>query len=507
MKILVVDDEYYARKVTLKYILEWNQQIDTFEAENGLEALEILEEEHIDIVLADIRMPQMDGIELSKRIADLYPGIRIILITGFADFHYAKDAIRYKVKQYLLKPLKRLELQQSLEECSQEIQKQTYAEQQYEHDILNQVVLNKTKRLLTHKDRMTRQLESLSHFFLGIILLNNEVDGMEVYMNQLMIDTKQSIIFKSNQVPNQWNVIFRFSDCNFLSEEEQRQKIMIQLKKIIFFMQKSTEVNLCIAVSSVKNCFADLPIAYSEANEALKYRLVQGVGKLYDFTEVMQYNYSSSLLDADTRKLLLEYLSQGNYDWIKQYVKRIFHQVKIQEKTPFSVLNDFCVELMNVMNTKIKQIQSTHMDELLHWQIEYMSFFSQNELLEFLIHRVEIICHEIIEMKKEINPSLIDDLKAFIDKNYVGEISLEGVAKHRYFVNASYLSRLFKEETGESFSRYLTSVRMKNAKDLVSNHDIPLSEIGAIVGYTDYSYFIKVFKKYYGITPKQMRGK
>ncbi len=503
--MLVVDDEYYARKVTIKYIHEWDKNIDLFEAEDGAKALEILTNEKIDIILADIRMPQMDGIELSKRVAKLYPSVRTILITGFADFHYAQDAIRYKVKQYLLKPLKRMELIQCLEECRREMQKQAFVEQQKEQDFLNQIVLKKIEHPLTYKDQMTDRVVSLKHFFIGLIFLNTEVVEIESYINQVFLDTKQNIVFKSNQVVNQWNLIFPLPENDFLDKEEQRRKIMIQLKKIIVSMQRNDEIDLCIGVSCVKNTLVELPLAYSEAEEALKYRLVQGTGKVYDVKEVVQYNYSSSLLNANTKKLLLEYLSQGNSDWIKQYIKRVFSEMKTHENTAFSVLNDFCIELMNVMNTKIKQIQSRHLDQLLQWQIDYSSFFSQKELLEFLMGRVEVICKEVIEMKKEINPSLIDDLKVFIDKNYAGEISLEGLAKHRYFVNSSYLSRLFKEETGESFSRYLTSKRMENAKDLVDNHDIPLSEIGSIVGYTDYSYFIKVFKKHYGITPKQMR--
>ena len=144
---------------------------------------------------------------------------------------------------------------------------------------------------------------------------------------------------------------------------------------------------------------------------------------------------------------------------------------------------------------------------------EYQIFSFKSDLYHIknkdeLFSYIRNVLNEVVKdttYNEENDRSIIDDIVNYLNYNYQYDISLNQLATHKYYMNPSYLSRLFKQVTGQNFSRYLIRLRMQKARELLKNKDIKVSEVASYVGYNDLSNFIQTFKKHYGITPNQLR--
>lgn len=507
MKILIVEDEYYSRKRLVKMVREWNSSvIVTGDVETGIEAVNSIRREQPDIVITDIRMPEMDGLELSRYVREHHPSVFIGIISGYADFEYAREAIKYQVKGYLLKPIKKDDLYELLDELKEKWEELNRERQQYNTMLEKLASLNQIWKLTSAIYERNRLNESPMELFklsqepagywviVFKIYSHQEERDVESLKDLLKIEpTWDGFIFINPMVKNEWiGICFTYS-----KEEGETFAGPSELTEtMISHMRERFHDRFSIGVSRLHASIDLLSKGYREAKYALAQHLCCGAGRLYEYGNLKESN-SLEWKEEMERKLQQE-LKAGKAGSVKSMIHTIF--TKVQDDQLGSI------RLLQHIYSRIDAIIRSEMDEQMIQEAprkDINEFASLDQLVEELAGQVDRLCDRTsaAEVKEEENQELINDLIAYVKENYACEISLEVLAKHRYYLNSSYLSRLFKSKTGQGFSDFLIACRMNKAKELIETNWFSISEISGLVGYTKPSYFIFMFKKYYGKTP------
>ena len=527
MKVLIVDDEYYARKVLITMLSEWDPGILIVgEAQTGLEALECIKNEIPEVIFADIRMPELDGLELAKIVGEQYPSIFLVIISGYADFNYAQKALDYGVREYLLKPVKESELQKCLNKLKVELKLREDLKE--EHEAIKKKILEKDKLIMearlndaiSNREDMDEGLISgllhtgarMAGFYTFVVQADNVFDETaREYLRKKKEDCfgTGSILFFNSRNNRECIVIITSGDMDLDS-----QTIISSIRsKFITFVNNTAEKSRGLAVAGVSDfhrALSELPRSYTEAKYAMNYRLIGGWMKTYEYNDVQNCTLYNLKFDAEAEKILSLNIKNINAGAAKEQIKKVFSCVKGNTGLSLNNIDDVCSRITILLNSILKDLNTESMQNNTYPYFEkhdLQEFDSIDEILEGFFSCIDGLCAAIAGKRRNVNLTLIDDIKNFISQNYSCEISLEDLAKNRYFVNYSYLSRLFKSETGVCFSRYLFEIRMRKAKKLIQEGRLNLSEIADMVGYNDLSHFIKYFKKYYGETPGQYKNK
>lgn len=506
MRIIVADDEFFARKALVKRIEELTIEIEFCkEAENGREVLELLEEERADLVVTDIRMPDMDGLEVARQLWEKFPETSVIIESGYADFDYAATAIRYGVKDYLTKPVKKEELEKAVKRVEEEQKK------------LRQKI---EKQLAIRRG----EFMDFSH------ILENEVTAEEILGNLFQKTAADSWYLATVQSRKQQldkekiqNIleIFRGEDIR-AGYFCPKQEFILVLKADggkefpeIFFRKKlvscwnKTGVELQVGISQchekTENSVKEGASAYREAVYAINQRLLQPEQQIYRYeAEVNVVQLFSQAEEIELERCLTENRTEDAINM----ARKLFQQCENREEISIYSLFTSLIQIMNVINkvyTIRKGQESEETDKssylLFNFKTDLYAFHSMEELQRYIFDLISDMSEE--EGQKA---SIIEDLLKYLEWNYQHDITVNELAAHKYFVNPSYLSRLFKAETGKTFSKYLTELRMQKAAELLKESGLKISDVALCVGYNDVSYFIQTFKKYYLMTPEQYRN-
>ena len=526
MKILVAEDEYYTRKSFVKTIKSWNKEIELLEeAENGLEAVRIMGELPIDLAFIDIRMPKMNGLELVKYIEKNHPSILTVIVSGYADFNYAQEAISLGVYAYLLKPVKKDELFKLLDETGVKIAKS--AEQRKEQEEC------KKKILQAEEVRMEREL-NLAIMGMGGIhpsmfavfpSFANGISGyrISVFQTYASLNGEQRceilgllrkllgegcVCFQNNRFDREIisihpEYMYGKNPTDFAGNNYIRI-----FRYMADYCQRTFSMTISQGISSTYNCREELPSAYKEARDVLCRRLITGWGLLFFYDDEGKHKPSSFTLNEEYIRLLKAEITGANKASVRKTVIKLLEDIKKNRTVMVSDLDYVFKKTVMLINDMIGEINcgvdKTNQLKLLNSK-ELSDFSGMDDLIQFLVENTEKICNFFAAQRKEEMRSVIDDLKEYIESNYFLEISLKELAKNRYYMSFPYLSKLFKSVVGVGFSGYLLQVRMIKALELIEKEDLSLSEIANFVGYNDISYFIKIFKEYYGHTPGQVK--
>jgi two-component system response regulator YesN len=501
--VLIVDDEYLIRSLIWNAVA-WEDlgfQI-VGEAEDGEQALQLIEQFKPRLLIVDINIPFLNGIELSIQVHLRYPYIKIIILTGYEEFQYAQKAIQAGVLNYLLKPLNTEEFQKSLEQAK---------------DLILEEEKNKFLTLHTRTSK-GKEVGILREQFLRSLLLsgtsftNSEVEeSLRMYHIHLpkcfvlgILDgnpIKELFSFPS------WDkeAIFFYDDSGrvvllFLNERD------IPMRESHALVNTGIEkgVELTIGLSRGHSGSSKLPDAYQEALHALEHKFYEGTGRVFlyqpDPSPSKKWKGSPNVLDKNT---MVMGLRAGNSRLIEELLTRLFDWIT-EKKPPREYCELICVEIFAVLY------------EFLDEQgIPPQTYFNEMDILEELRIRDTFeslkawMFQTVLETcsKKEMRSSkrtqlVVQKARQFIEKNFSKKyLSVEHVAEH-VSVTANYLSGVFKRELQVSVIEYLTQCRLKKAKELMEAE--PLLSIGEIadrVGYMDPYYFSKCFRKQYGIAP------
>ena len=487
MRFAVADDVLLARKAVEKLILEWDRDSTVCcSCDNGDEVLKVLEDQKVDVLVTDIRMPGLNGIALSEVVRQRFPSVDVVLVSGYATFDYARAALHNGVRDYLLKPLKREDLFHTLDAI-----KKARAEEKRQEDLLREVQKRAGSFLLLRylsgeerpEDVLPREMTGLKNgcFFAAQIMVKG-VKFEELSIRLRDLSFSRDLIFED----------ILHSGAGVIVSCGEERAVAVYDKKIralgtLAEQERKEGHPAAVGVSMLLTGPDSIREAYSQARRACCLRLQDPERGLYRF-------------DNDRGK---ELLSKEDLHLIRNHL----NAKRVKEA------KEFCLKkLIQPDMTTVLQLEQSYQALLgicftMDMEAIYRPLWDFDDMNGLLDYICSMACRSG-ETDRTVNEGdIIDEIQAFLEDNYYCEISLNELAATKYFMNPNYLSRLFKARTGMGFSKYLLGLRMKKAEELLENGDMNINEVALMVGYTSPSYFIQNFKKYFGRTPGTQRNK
>ena len=510
-KLLIVDDEKIViDAVTFIIEKEFKQVIELNTAKSGREAIEKCLSFNPDIVLMDIRMPGINGIEAINEIKKTQLNTIFIIVSAYEQFEYAKEAIGLGVNDYILKPIIKNNLvntiQNVIKKLTTEREKRIIEIQNIEnyqnlipfieHGFIYSIILGES---YGNKIAKYKELLGLSEAGGYIMILESnqmlEVEGEHEYYKLI----RDAFKYKCNCLigPLMINRIVVFISSDFEVEYSDRVKAYEMATYVVSRLKDfSIELELNIGIGSYKSV-KNISSSYEEALRALHHYKDKGIAHIKDITALAD-NITEYPRDQENR--LIEMI------------------MNIDEEEAFDAFNKIYMWVLKNYGNSLKEGKWRLMELMM--TIDRIAFnflinddnknylFNMSSIEEYLVleglcrERIAHIMRSISEFQKKKVNRIIVNAKLFIDENFSNEIALEEVSK-AVCVSPHYFSRLFKEETSENFIEYVTRIRIDRAKEFMKSSNLSIKEICFKVGFADPNYFSHIFKKSERLTPSE----
>ncbi len=528
-KVLLVDDEILVRKAIAKK-LEWNQL--GFElvgdCENGKDAIEFVKEHTVDVVLTDICMPRIDGMGLSKWLYENSPQTTIIIFSGYSDFEYAKQALQYKVAEYILKPVTAKELSEVLTRIKEKLDGERKQEKRL--DTLSKAYRNYTKnealiigkalqRLVQGTQDLAQCLKELEEFGVRIEGSAFRVAAVDIdlYMERqgsndgelkkesaLMAFVVENISSEIVQGHNA-GIAYRDSDNRIciLFWTNRPKEFRREVELICDEIQKNVYHAMKLCVSIAIGCYVDsaecLYQSYECAAEALKYRYSRGMGSVFDCEEKICEADFKEL--SEELKIIASSIRSGDEKQMGErldYIEAWIRERMVGRNRAWGYLN----RLLHVIYDTVKETEETF---TLSEEVVSMvaSAYSITEAMRF----VREYAQRGMGARRRSGQTS-GERQAIMALDYMREhygdteLGLNQICDYLN-ISTSRFSSIFKETTGMTFVEALSNIRMEKAKQLLSQTKLKNYEIAEKVGFSDPHYFSIAFKKATGMTPKE----
>jgi len=524
-KVLIVDDESFIRR-GLEHCMDWGQHdcelVDT--ACDGLDALEKIQRLEPDIVISDINMDRMTGIELMERLNTGYPYIKCILLTGICEFNNIYSAIKYNVVDLILKPTSPSRIQQAISKAINEIQAE-----------------ERNKGMREQIDLQNEQNQRLKH----AMMLSNIVDGhtpaeevvealehVGLYLHHYCVVTVLlwGISAKTSSAFYQLEkMVYSYADqlfedvlyyCGFtnghsihfvIDYEDQPDDFIGLIRHLCIDLYKTidnlTDYNSTIGISGCHQQAAELLYAAKESVKAANYALydkeaipvvlVKNMPPISNDTIVGIKQHVDALSDA------IESADLSRANAVLENIKEYYAEQKLpidEVRNISALVANLCIRNLWDHDLLDNGIFSTN-HELYRGIMECTHL---EDLYELSAKVVELTIRGLMEISNEPK-NLIEHVESHIKKYYQSDLSLTKIAD-KYHISSSYLSRLFKSKKNISLSTYIQNVRVEKAKELIAATDLRTYEIAEQVGIADPVYFSKLFKKVTGMRVRDFRG-
>lgn len=533
-KLLIADDEQIVIE-GIKNSINWSEYdikvVGT--AKNGTEALKLAEELQPDIIISDIKMPGLDGLALIEKLKAFLPNVKVVLISAYEEFDYAKQAIRLGVNSYLSKPVKKSEvinevckIKQLLERKKHEEEAAIRLQQRFNENlpVLREHFLNTLIRGNTVSDleiKFQTYHINLSPHKTGVMVCKidhlrsiNFTDEAQVQLlmlritdiiNELILPVCKGVTFQSyNQ---EIITIFNVPDEIEFSIEE-----LIKLaEKIKERILDETEIEVSIGIGRIYSEIKDIGLAYKEAVKALNYRLVYGdnnVLYIENVEDIETVNYSALININELLENIQNILYTGKQEEVYALVDNFRQRLQNAEKIPYYYIQQLYIQLLSIILRTATEIGiGTHLiaenNNLYGTLLEIDSFSELDDWIKGILGNV---CEQISAKNQLKTKHSIQKAINYIREHCQEEISLTSVANY-VRLNPTYFSRFFKEETGCSFVDYLKKLRIEKAKELLRTSNLKIYEICEALGYQSVQYFSTLFKNMVGLTPQEYREK
>lgn len=517
MKIFLVDDDPIIRAGISKIIKKSGESYTVVgEAPDGEIALEAIRgDESIDLILTDIRMPVMDGLELIREVRKFNPHVKIVVLSGYDDYKYVRTAFMDGAVDYLLKPIVKTDLLQLLRKIEEQIQLEA-KKGLYENPDDARRIKMLLCRLIQHKyeteseykellDALDLKADAQVLVMVFKAYSKNGEPWERGYSETLLEDSLMKL-----------NNIFSLDDkYRFIGYVENKQIVILaeavekmnerELMNKYYLYVKNTPLQeqtvFTMGVSSVHRSAADAEKMYHEAVHAIKGSFYQGIECAISDSDLKPYKVLSDSFEKE-RELLCEAFRLCDYIKVKHGIEDIYEKLYGVSPDEIRKTAHFIIEYL------VLHVQD-FADALSVCEYDY-EFFTSNvntimELKKRSCTAAQNIIESIRQERAKRSKRRIEMAKAYIEQHYMEPLTLNSVADY-IELNASYFSNLFKKETELNFSEYLLEVRMNQAKKLLLNPTIKIYEIGNMIGYEDAISFGRAFKKKVGMSPKEYRN-
>ncbi len=524
MKLLVVDDEEQIREGIKRFISTLDLPVAEIRtASDGQEALLILKEYCPDVILSDVVMPGMDGIQLIREIRQQNKEINAIMISGYSDLSYLKSAFKVDAIDYILKPVNIEEFEAVLTKVFRNIEERRLDQiskesisKKYEESLpvlRCRFLSNLISGTSSKKEDICSKTEDLG--FPGIcnkehVVIAVAIGEWEVSIQTDIIEIIESAISEKNDLcdtytfemhENEIVIVLFFSDTENIigTTDDLTERIM---KKV----RLNFGTDLSAGVSDPGNDLTDISESYKQASEAVKQSFIFGMGSVVRYKDICDRDELDFALSSDLEKRLISLIYAGDVEGIDPVLNTMFtdnlqqtYRVTGQKIVQIRIgLIGFIHRLLNDMGIDVNERYSD-----MDWS-EITQLDTLDSIRKWLGVLLRDICENTNQMRKSKSVIIVDKIKEIINDKYNEPIGVQEIAEELKISN-NYLSAIFKQSTGISFTRYLTKVRLEKAKELIEDSLLKIQDIAVMVGYEDQNYFSRVFRRQYGISPSEMR--
>jgi len=488
MKVLIVDDDYIIIK-GLEKLIDWDKlNMEIFAvARDGQEALSILEKTPVDIVITDVNMPQLSGIDFVKKAREVQMYFQLIIISGYQNFDYAKSGMDLGAVNYLLKPIDKVELERTLEEVAARI-----VALNHENELIN---MNYKVNLRNWLNQSGLSMESVSR----LELLRDDYIFFVVDIGSVEAN-KQAEVVNRIQSSYDYILIHRIDQFLLLLTLEEQQKADVEA-----ILPDSSHIELIDNASSlveVKRIYQQLQ------NSLLNYKFYyydnnkekMSLQSIVDFlSESYVQTFSQDMIEELSSqiqkiyKAIDTYQIQDTFMLFEEFISMIRHN-----KVPVAEVIQYFQSIVIYYSTK-NQVDDLELYEVIHQLADDTSFQEKISIV-----RKIIVAARTTQREKVYSPA-VQDILSHVEDSYDEDISLKQLSEDLH-INVMYLGQLFKKEVGMSLSKYLNNYRIEQAKKLLTETNLAVAEIGFKVGYQNQAYFYRVFKSSENKSPKEYRN-
>lgn len=528
-KVLLVDDEAHITR-NLEKVIPWDMLglAVAGVAKNGAEAMSFLERETVQLLLCDIRMPVMDGLELVRQIREKELPCDIIMLSGYQDFAYTRAAIQYGVNDYVLKPIPYDELT----------------------GVIARVMAgqrSKQKQLQEEQLKLGRMIDLASEKILYDILMDYSdftvshwlftEDEQQLKLQQfIMIVLDLDVSSEKTKDWRDWSdkerKLWNFAVCNVLRDKLQHHRLrhaVIQMRDGEWCVLIETETDRAFDEEEIRE-WADMLLGAVKSHIKLSlnagiYRHYVGMEKLSEALRLVQLGIqltpvqdsitlypSEQQPSSDSDQAfwvmaegLIGAVKRGDTSAIRVMAEHISSQLRLMNDQNSAkvkpLLHFFVLHLMREM--KEMALFTREQEELLWRRLDRR--FGIKDLLAFIGQVTDAVAERSVDKRKQSEHSMLE-ARAFLDRNLYRDLSVEEAASH-VGLSTSYFSLLFKQTYGVTFIEYVTRQRMERAKELLADSQRSVAQIAKELGYAERRYFTKVFMKYTGDNPTDYRSK
>ncbi len=523
--VLLVDDEEDAAQI-IRQKMDWESMgfFVAGYAHNGVEALELAEEKHPDVILTDIKMPYMDGLALSRRVKELYPDTRIVIFSGFDEFEYAREAIELEVEQYLLKPVDPLELREVFSRLKISLDRQR----------------NEQRNIDLLREQYMKSLPLMQeNFFTSLIEGRIPDSQVDQYLKdyQITMDGAYHLIavlhvsgirhgsdsddmlkvISVRNLADQWmegryagRSLYYLRDVVLIISLDEESLVSFTDAVDIFCRMAARAIEYPVTAGIGQICTdpSGLRLSYQGAVSAIAYRALYGNSRAINIREVEPQDTESPSWEMDSVTQIIRQIRLGDVQQLESEIDTAFRHLRnggasIQQYQIF--IMTLCAHIAELCVTN--RIET---DAVLGSRQELIRRIFESDSPGETDLWLKETCRTIRDMYRrrmdESATSFVGNAIRYVEEHYSdSNIGIDTICRE-LGVSAAYFSTIFKKETGKTFISYLTDYRMERAVMLLLTTADRTYMIAEKIGYADANYFSYVFKKKYGISPTAYRA-
>ncbi|WP_274648648.1 response regulator transcription factor [Paenibacillus humicola] len=501
-KVFLVDDEPFIIEGLLD-VIDW-PALDleiAGSAGNGQEALQALRETPADILITDISMPVMNGLQLIREARKLRPELKVIILSGYNEFDYLKEGMKLGIENYLLKPINLEELESTLAATLEKLNASRTDRElgAYDIDVLRNHVMHRwlTAQIAPKELEERAALLQLDvhkpHVVTAIVRTGSQED--EMYRHIMRMAESDPSVMPCRDVGGGIVIVFALGD-----EAAGREKALAFLRRL---PGAFPEAGLRISAAGASGSADRVRVSFGRAGKAQEYFLIYPDRELLVYEEIaieeekanaqlpVNWPEYGKLIAAKDKDALIA-ASDGEFDRLQ----------RMEGITP-AVLQSVAIEMMIRIKLELKLIKQTDSPDLIREGVERAS--KARTIAELKTAVAKVAEEAVDSLVRDAKSPVIQQVLGRIHEAYAEDLSLKSLSS-QYNIHPVYLGQLFHKETGETFSEYVNRFRVEKAKALLRETNKKVADIARQVGYWETGYFYKQFKRYVGISPKDYQG-
>jgi two-component system, response regulator YesN len=532
-KMIIVEDEEIERRYLCKFI-EWESMgIEVVAAlESGEEALEFANGSEVDILLTDIKLIGMSGLQLAKELLRRKPDLKVVILSGYQEFDYAKEAVELQAFSFLTKPVDKIELENVFikvaTRCFTEESDKLEKARLYKLVEQNMPVLKSKFYEDLINGRLTEQeiYSGLDYFRLKMKanwydILVTEVDSFEALTADMEPLKKHLLIVEildNIRLFDEFNtnITFHLNEgkyCTILSMDVDKTESLygdafMLAQKLQEHLNTQLNLEITIGIGKGVSDLTELKTSYKKACEAVAFKFYMGNNQVIHYKDV-NYDENSSIVDWDeTEKQIVTSIGLCDGNNLEIGLNKLFSDIKANSCSDTYIRN-ISINLVSKVSVMLLDMHESYGkvfgNETLVWD-KLLKIDTVFNLQLWLKNIFNGVIEYLTSRKNGCNKRIINEILKYIDTNYHKNISIVDLSREVY-LSPNYISIIFKKEMGEVFTNFLIRFRMEKAIKMLKESNLKVYEIGDHVGYPNTSHFCTVFKKLYGVSPNEFREK